>query len=82
MLRAGFEFFAFTPRREENVENMFLRFDMLSERAQNSANLGISYPFRAWMVLALLRLEPHKWGEYLREIACWFSKRKKHNKKH
>ena len=60
MLRAGLEFFSFTPRAGETCELVFLRFDTMLERANTLAELGISFPFRAWMLLALLRLPRKK----------------------
>ena len=64
MLRNGMEFFNFTPRREEQLTVMFLRFDNMLDRANELAELDISFPFRTWMVLSLLRLQPRKWSEY------------------
>jgi len=72
MLRTGLEFFAFTPGRNENTQLVFLRFDTMLERANNQAELGISYPFRAWMLLSLLRLSPKKWSEYLKDMGHRF----------
>jgi len=74
MLRAGLEFFAFTPRSDESVQLVFLRFDTMLEKANALANLDISYPLRAWMVLALLRLPPKKWSEYLKDMGHRFPK--------
>ena len=67
MLRAGLDFFGFTPSREEELRSMFLRFDLMLSRANTATELGISYPFRAWMVLSLLRLPPKRWAEILKE---------------
>ena len=72
MLRAGLEFFGFQPKRDENVQLVFLRFDRMLDRANQLANLDISYPFRAWMLLALLRLPPKKWAEYLKDMGHRF----------
>ena len=72
MLRAGLEFFAFTPRKDESTQLVFLRFDTMLDRANSLAELGISYPFRAWMLLSLLRLAPKKWSEYLKEMGHRF----------
>ena len=55
MLRAGLEFFSFTPAPHETTQLVFLRFDTMLERANSLADLEISYPFRSWMLLALLR---------------------------
>lgn len=68
MLRAGLEFFAFTPLAAENAQLMFLRFDTMLDRANSQAELGISFPFRTWMLLSLLRLPPKKWSEYLKDL--------------
>ncbi len=65
MIRAGLEFFGFTPRRGETLRALFLRFDTQATRANDLADLGVSYPFRSWMLLALLRLPPKKWADYL-----------------
>ena len=72
MLRAGLEFFSFTPRRDETPQLVFIRFDNMLERANTLADLGISYPFRAWMLLSLLRLNPRKWSEYLKDMGHRF----------
>ena len=50
MLRVGIEFFNFTPRRDELLPAVFLRFDTMLDRANQQAELGISYPFRSWML--------------------------------
>ena len=42
------------------------------ERANTLADLGISYPFRAWMLLSLVRLSPKKWSEYLKDMGHKF----------
>ena len=72
MLRTGMEFFNFTPRRQEHLAELFLRFDMMLDKANRLANLGISYPFRTWMILSVLRTPPKKWAELLKEIGRRF----------
>ena len=72
MLRAGLEFFAFTPRRDETAQIVFLRFDAMLQSANDLADLAISYPFRAWMLLSLMRLPARKWSEYLKEMGHRF----------
>ena len=72
MLKAGLEVFSFTPRANESTQIVFLRFDTMLDRANKLANLGISYPFRSWMLLSLLRLAPKKWAEYLKEMGHRF----------
>ena len=72
MLRVGIEFFNFTPRREELLPAIFLRFDVMLDRANNLAELGISFPFRSWMLLSLLRLPGKKWAEYLKDMGHRF----------
>ena len=72
MLRAGLDFFAFTPRAGETTQLIFLRFDTMLDKANQLANLNISYPFRARMVLALPRLPPRKWAEHLKEMGHRF----------
>ena len=72
MLRVGIEFFNFTPRRDEPLPAVFLRFDTMLDRANLLAELGISYPFRSWMLLSLLRLSGKKWADYLKELGHHF----------
>jgi hypothetical protein len=72
LLRVGIEFFNFTPRREELLPAIFLRFDVMLDRANNLAELGISFPFRSWMLLSLLRLPGKKWAEYLKDMGHRF----------
>ena len=63
MLRSGLDFFGFTPRSHELTESLFLRYDATLDRANRDAELGISYPFRSWMLLSLLQLPPKQWSE-------------------
>ena len=42
------------------------------DRANALANLHISYPLRSWKLLALLRLAPKKWAEYLKDLGHAF----------
>ena len=42
------------------------------DKANQLADLNISYPFRSWMVLALLRLAPKQWAEHLKEMGHRF----------
>ena len=72
MLRTGLEFFAFTPQSHETTQMVFLRFDTVLDKANTLAELGISYPFRSWMILSLLRLAPKKWADYLKEMGHKF----------
>jgi hypothetical protein len=72
MLRVGIEFFNFTPRRDELLPAIFLRFDVMLDRANTLAELGISFPFRSWMLLSLLRLPGKKWAEYLKDMGHKF----------
>ncbi len=44
MLRSGIEFFGFTPRKGEQLPSLFLRFDTMLDRANDLAELAISYP--------------------------------------
>ncbi len=74
MLRAGLEFFGFTPSRSEDILVLMLRFDTVLERANARAELGISFPLRAWMLLSLLRLPTKKWAEYLKAVGHRFPK--------
>ena len=72
MLRTGLEFFAFTPLQQETTQMVFLRFDTMLDRANRLADLAISYPFRSWMLLSLLRLPAKKWAEYLKDMGHKF----------
>ena len=74
MLRAGLDFFAFTPKAGETVQIIFLRFDMQLDRANSLADLGISYPFRSWMLLSLMRMSPKRWSECLKDLGHRFPK--------
>ena len=40
MLRAGLDFFGFTPSREEELRSMFLRFDLMLGRANQATELN------------------------------------------
>ena len=68
MLRAGLDFFGFIPRAQELTESLFLRYGSTLDRASRDAELGISFPFRSWMLLSLLQLPPKTWSEYLRDM--------------
>ena len=72
MLRAGLNFFSFTPRHDETQQIVFLRFDTMLEKANRLAELGVSWPFRSWMLLSLMRLPPKKWSESLKEMGHRF----------
>eukprot|EP00971_Amphidinium_carterae_P319908 6358921-Amphidinium_carterae.1 len=43
MIRAGLELLSFAPRRQETIEAVLLRFDRLLTRADQMANLQISW---------------------------------------
>ena len=62
MLRAGLEFFSFTPRLDEVMEALFLRFDTMLEKANRDTELGMSFAFRSWMLLSLLQKPAKKWS--------------------
>ena len=66
--RAGLEFSSLTPQRDETPQLVFICFDTMLERENTLADLGISYPLRAWMLLSLLRLIPKKRSEYLEDM--------------
>ena len=72
MLRSGIEFFGFTPRRSEQLPSLFLRFDTMLEKANEMAELGISYAFRTWMLLSVIRISPKKWSEHLKDMGHRF----------
>ena len=66
MLRIGFDFFKFTPRRDERPEVWFQRFASMLEDANRVANLGLNATFQSWMMLSLLQLTPGKWSDLLK----------------
>ena len=68
MLKAGLEFFAFCPRHNEITEVMILRFNTMLAKADQVAELQISWPFKSWMLLSLLRLPARKWTELLKDM--------------
>ena len=68
MLKAGLEFFAFCPRPGELYEIIILRFDTMLTKADQTAELQISFPFKSWMLLSLLRLPSRKWTELLKDM--------------
>ena len=68
MLRTGLEFFSFCPRQGETVQIIFLRFDTMLDKANQLCELNISFAFRTWMIMALLRLPPRKWVELLKDM--------------
>ena len=72
MFRTGMEFFQFTPRRGETLQALMLRFDTLLLRANRTMELGISYPFRTWMLMSLLKLSATQWRETLKECGRQF----------
>ena len=72
MLRTGIEFFNFTPRQGEILRAIFHRFDTMLDRANRLAELGISFPFRTWMLLSLLQLSPRRWTELLKDMQHHF----------
>ena len=68
MLRAGLDFFSFCPRQGEVWEVLFLRFDVMLAKADSVAELQISWPFKAWMLMSLLRLPTRKWSSLLKDM--------------
>ena len=72
MLRTGLEFFSFCPRQGETVQIIFLRFDSMLDKANQLCELQISYSFRTWMIMALLRFTPRKWVELLKDMGHRF----------
>ena len=68
MLQAGLEFFSFCPRPGEIWEVLLLRFNTMLHKADSIAELQISWPFKSWMLLSLLRLPSRKWTELLKEM--------------
>lgn len=57
-LRASLALFASTFGKGESAQLMILRLDTIVEEANSQAELVISDPLRAWMLLALLRHPP------------------------
>jgi len=45
---------------------IIMRFDEILDKADKLAELDISVPFRAWMLMALIRSPPKKLTEYLK----------------
>ena len=68
MLKAGLEFFSFCPRPGEIWEVLILRFNTMLQKADQLAELQISWPFKSWMLLTLLRLPARKWTELLKDM--------------
>ena len=66
------EFFQFCPRQGETLRTLMQRFDELLRRANNAMELGISYPFRSWMLLSLLKLSANQWRDILKELGRRF----------
>lgn len=56
MLAAGLEFFSFCPRAGEIIEALLLRVNTMLQKADTVAELQISWQFKSWMLLSLLRL--------------------------
>eukprot|EP00971_Amphidinium_carterae_P153335 3039826-Amphidinium_carterae.3 len=72
MIRAGLELLSFTPRRQETIDAVLLRFDRLLSRADDLANLQISWAFRSWILFSVLRLTAKKWSELLEKLGHRF----------
>eukprot|EP00971_Amphidinium_carterae_P338489 6475850-Amphidinium_carterae.2 len=72
MIRAGLELLSFTPRRQETIEAVLLRFDRLLTRADDLANLQISWAFRSWILFSVLRLSAKRWAELLERLGHRF----------
>lgn len=68
MVRIGWDFFKFAPRRNERPEEWFTRFDNMFEDANRLAHLGLSITFQSWMLFSLLQLPAKKWSELLKGI--------------
>eukprot|EP00971_Amphidinium_carterae_P013047 257184-Amphidinium_carterae.1 len=65
MLKAGMEFLAFRPRGGETIQSMLLRLDRLLTKANQVADLHISWAFRSWLMMSVLRLPARKWSLFL-----------------
>eukprot|EP00971_Amphidinium_carterae_P046832 922749-Amphidinium_carterae.1 len=72
MIRSGLELLQFAPRRGEQMEALLLRFELLLERANTHANLQISWSFKAWILLSVLRLPTKRWMEILEKLGHAF----------
>lgn len=68
MLRAGLDFFSFTPTAGEALRDLFARFDHHLPVAYEYANTGFTYQFKTWMLLSVPQLTPRKWSEPLKHM--------------
>lgn len=62
IFRAGSDFFAFAPRPYERRDLVFGSPGDMVEGVDDATKLGISDPFRTWMLVSVMRFTPHKWG--------------------
>eukprot|EP00971_Amphidinium_carterae_P074090 1464403-Amphidinium_carterae.1 len=72
MIRSGLELLQFTPRRGEQLDALLLRFETLLQRADQHANLQISWSFTAWILLSVLRLPTKRWMDILEKLGHAF----------
>ena len=49
-----------------------LRYEQLLTRAEQTANLQLSYSFRSWILLSILRLPAKRWSELLEKLGHSF----------
>ena len=72
MIKSGLEFLNFRPRPGETLEALLLRFDVMLDKANRTAQLDLSWSFRAWILLSVLRLQPKKWADLLDKLGHRF----------
>lgn len=68
MLRAGFEFFNFSPRAGEKIREVYERLDRQLEVARRYACMDFTWRFTTWMLSSILRLIPRKWSELFKDM--------------
>eukprot|EP00971_Amphidinium_carterae_P212838 4224233-Amphidinium_carterae.1 len=60
------------PRRGEQLDALLLRFETLLQRADQHANLQISWSFKSWILLSVLRLPSKRWMDILEKLGHTF----------
>eukprot|EP00971_Amphidinium_carterae_P351093 6491908-Amphidinium_carterae.1 len=68
MLKCGMEFLGFRPRAGESLDGILLRFEMMMEKANRIAHLDLSWQFKSWIILSILRVPAKKWAEVLEKL--------------
>ena len=67
MIRAGLEFFSFTPKHGESTLKIFNRFDRQLSTADKYIGMKFSCQFKSWMRMPGLRQSSKKWSELLKD---------------